>query len=173
MTIAQLVITIILALAAVLSSVYAKNSAKSAEKAVEAQVKTVKAQVIWETLSKYGGKEMRDNIKLLFKWKDRFGDDRGGVFQLMINDPKQENLVDKQDLARRYIAQHYHNIWVLEKRGILDEDDVKEVAPLEAQVRRILLPLVETLERHDYDSSMYDFYRNIYNITDNFREIEV
>lgn len=76
--------------------------------------------------------------------------------------------VGKEDLARRYVALHYHNIWVLQKRGILDTDDVKELAE-RRQIEEILLPLVEPLEKDDYNTKMYDYFRGIYGISEKYR----
>jgi hypothetical protein len=166
--IVQLVVTCVLAVAAVVSALYARSSAERAGQAVEAQVKAVKAQAIRETLHEYSQKEMRDDINCLFKWKDNHPGNWGQIFRQIAWQNNRIEDVNEVDLARRHIALHFHTIWVFKKRDILDEDDVKELA-VRRNIEDILLPLVEPLEKDDYDTGMYDYYREIYGIGEKYR----
>lgn len=160
----QVILTFVLASAAVYSSISAKKSAKAARDAAESSEKNVDLQVITRILSEFSSDGMQESLSVLWdafssgKWEEIKEKQQNGWRT------KKFNGVDKKvDAARRRVAWYFARIHILHKRGILGDDVVKDLVS-EGQVKDILIEKVEPLEQPGRGEDVYKFFKDLYGI---------
>ncbi|MBL7126236.1 MAG: hypothetical protein ISS58_03365 [Dehalococcoidales bacterium] len=153
----------VIALITLVAAIAAWRAANAAKQSAAESHRTAVSQVIAQVTNNYASNEMLHGMMRLRSWKDKYGDNFASEFYSKLNNKEEEAIILNED--RRRFSHHMNQIRLLFKRGVLEEDDVRELATCGkfSQVG-FLLEVVKPLEEvinPDCDHSLFEFFDNL------------